>query len=110
MAALEEEIAELNGRMMLLAERHSRLLGEHFAPGGEALEPVRASGMTAIGAGLQVPPALLPAAARDRLGRLHRALRQALDEIYGRRMGGRWERLADELRLDEATRRYLDFG
>jgi hypothetical protein len=110
MAVLEQEIAELNGRLMSLAERHSGLLGEYFDAKSDALEPVRASGMAAIGDGLQVPPALLPVTARHRLARLHQALREALAEIYGRRMGGCWERLADELRLDDATRRYLDFG
>jgi hypothetical protein len=57
---------------------------------------------------MPVPPALLPRAVADRLARCHKAFQAALDLIFDGRLEGSWSRLAEALRLEEPTFRYID--
>lgn len=111
MASLSEQVAELNNAFLKHVARHSDMLAEYFDPAGYALADLREHRINqALPGRLQVPPPLLPGAVRHHLASRHRALRAALSEIFERRLGGQWERLASELRLSEASRRYLDKG
>lgn len=111
MATLEQRAAELNTTFMTRAAEHADRLAEYFDPAGDALADIRAYRIPqALPGRLQVPPPLLPAATRHELARCHAAFRMALTEIFEHRMGGQWERLADELHLSDASRRYLDRG
>lgn len=108
MISLERQVAALNAAFMARLAGHEDMLAEHFDPGGDALAVIRAHRIPqALPDRLQVPPPLLPAQVRHKLARGHAAFRAALSGIFERRMGGQWERLADEMRLSEATRRYL---
>jgi hypothetical protein len=109
MASLAQESAELNAALMARTAGHANMLAEYFDPGGDALALIRAHRIPqALPDRLQVPPPLLPARARHQIGTQHAAFRAALTEIFERRMCGQWERLADELHLSGATRRYLN--
>jgi hypothetical protein len=108
MASLEQQVAELNAAFMARLAGHEDMLAEHFDPAGDALAAIRSFRIPQAQPGrLQVPPPLLPARVRHQLASGHAAFRAALAGIFERRMGGQWERLADEMRLSEATRRYL---
>jgi hypothetical protein len=110
-APLAKRVAELNATFMARAAEHADRLAEYFDPAGDALAAIRAHRIPqALSGRLQVPPPLLPAQTRRQLARRHVAFRLALTEIFEHRMGGQWERLADELHLSEASRRYLDQG
>src|SRR5580700_12161744 len=109
MASLAQESAELNAALMARTAGHANMLAEYFDPGSDALALIRAHRIPqALPDRLQVPPPLLPARARHQIGTQHAAFRAALTEIFERRMCGQWERLADELHLSGATRRYLN--
>jgi hypothetical protein len=108
MTSLEQQVARLNAELMARVAGHADMLAEYFDPGGDALAVIRAHRIPqALPDRLQVPPPLFPSQAQHRIARAHAAFRAALSSIFERRMCGQWERLADELRLSDATRRYL---
>lgn len=106
---LERQVRDLNATLVELTTRNAHVLGPYFDAAGDALTDIRAAGLYSIGDLLPVPPALLPKAMAARLKRSHSALRFALDMVFDARMDGSWHALADELGLDETTRRYPDF-
>ena len=106
--SLEQQVTELNEHCCALAQRSSAQLGAWFERSGDHMSNLRRVGLLSIGDRLPVPPALLPRTAWQLLGALHGALRLALDEIFRNRCRSSWTCLADDLRLDEDTRRYLD--
>ncbi|WP_406730083.1 hypothetical protein [Streptomyces sp. NBC_01794] len=104
---LEYEIAKLNMAFHEYVAPHAELLGSYFDADGEALREVRDACMYSIGERLPVPPPLVPTALTKRLKGLHQAFRSGLNHVYENRMDASWERLADELRLDGPSNRYI---
>ncbi|QNP75106.1 hypothetical protein IAG44_40670 [Streptomyces roseirectus] len=89
--------------------RHAAALGTYFDPDGKAMETVRQRGLFAAEPErLPVPPPVAPVELAHRIGAAHAAFRAALAEIFAHRMGGSWQKLAEDLRLGETTRRYVD--
>jgi hypothetical protein len=107
-AGLGRKVADLNNLFYGYVQRNSEEVADWFDRAGENVAEVRQSNLLSIGDRLPVPPALLPRDAWQLLGALHNAMRRALDEIFRERFRNSWSCLADEIRLDGATRRYLD--
>jgi hypothetical protein len=105
---LEHRIDLLNATIHDHANAHSAEIMDHFALGGTVQHDLLRLDVHSAGEALPVPPALLPGEAVERLRRCHEALRRALDVIFDGRMAGSWGRLADALRLEAATRRYVE--
>jgi hypothetical protein len=106
---LEERIHSLNSQMQAFAWQHADDIGTYFDPSSRKLEGVRDSRLSCcVGDRMPVPPALVPAAVADRFARCHLALRAALDLIFEGRLECSWDRLAEALRLEEPTFRYID--
>jgi hypothetical protein len=109
METLEQRIHSLNSRMRAYVREHADELGAYFDNDGQALSGVRDSRLSCcVGDRMPVPPALIPREVADRLARCHGAFREALDLIFDGRLEGSWLRLAEALRLEEPTFRYVD--
>ncbi|MGW0801422.1 hypothetical protein [Nonomuraea sp. NPDC002799] len=95
--------------MQAYAQEHATELAAYFDDAGVALSGLRDSRLSCcVGDRMPVPPALVPREVADRFARCHRAFQQALDLIFEARLRGSWDRLAEALRLEEPTFRYVD--
>jgi len=108
MNTLEAEIHELNASFLEYSLRHAEEIAEYFAPEGPGLAEARKWQVRWKGELLPVPPALVPARLIESIASCHWALCKSLDYLFDNRLHGSWQCLAEVLRLEEGTLRYID--
>ncbi|MFI9811222.1 hypothetical protein [Saccharothrix variisporea] len=105
---LEQRVDRMNAAIHEHAAAHAAEIADHFAVDGPLQRELLRRDVHSAGEVLPVPPALLPREAVERLRSCHEALRRALDFVFDGRLEGSWGRLADALRLEPPTRRYVE--
>lgn len=105
----EQQIHLLNTELQASARQHADELGTYFGQSSDFLAAVRESPLSCcVGDRMPVPPALLPRAVADRIARCQLAFKAALNLIFDGRLEGSWYLLAEALRLEEPTFKYVD--
>jgi hypothetical protein len=108
MPTLEQQVHLLNSELQDLARENAKWL-EYFFAQSEGFQQVTDESPLncCVGERMAVPPALVPRLVADRFARSQRAFKAALNVIFDGRLEGSWYRLAEALRLEEPTFRYV---
>jgi hypothetical protein len=109
MPTLEEQVHLLNSELQNLARKNAQWLEYFFSQSEGFLQVIGESPINCCGGErMAVPPALMPKSAAEKFARGQRAFRAALDVVFYGHLEGSWHRLAEALRLEEATFRYVE--
>jgi len=109
MPTLEQQIHLLNCELHELARENAKWLEYFFDQSEGFLQVTGESALNCcVGERMTVTPALVPQSVSDRFARCQRAFKAALNVIFDGRMEGSWFRLAEALRLEEPTMKYVD--
>jgi hypothetical protein len=101
METLEQRIEALNNDVQSWARQNEKELAGYYEAARSVLAGIPEDR-------LAVMPVLVPSTTAALFARYHRAFKQVLDLIFEGRLGGSWFRLAEALRLEAPSFRFVD--